>query len=111
MSVFDEQKLHMSVFSVPSMAMDGRLCASPEYRDLIETLVGKEDDIRFRHSPSETIRCEVASRQTPLMRELLKVLDANWADWANHYTKHRNAGRPVYPAVKRIQKAVAKASA
>lgn len=111
MGIFDEQNLHFGVFGgVVNSAMDGRLCASAEYQDLLAALVGKESDKPFRHSTSAIIREEVASRDTPLMRELLKVLEADWADLATHFAKHRNAGRDRFAALKRIKKAVARAA-
>lgn len=108
--VFDEQNLHLGVFGgVVNTVMEGRLCASDEYADLLASLVGRVSDAPFRHSASKIIRDEVASRDTVLMKELFKVLDANWADLTKHFAKHRNAGRPVYAAVKRIRKSLARA--
>lgn len=109
MRTFSVQDLHYGFFAgAVNMAMDGRLCSSEEYQDLLSALEGKDDDVVTRRGRSETVVAEIKSRDTPLMRELLMVMEANWQDLERHFAKHRNAGRPVYPAVKRIKKAVAK---
>ncbi|MGY6568520.1 MAG: hypothetical protein ACXIVE_05945 [Salinarimonas sp.] len=106
--VCDYSAMHMFEGAV-NMAMEHRLTASPEYHDLLSSLVGQsyasQDELR------QLVRHEVSSRSTPLMAELLRTLEADWQDWDAHRLKHRNAGRPVYPAVKRIKKKIAKANA
>lgn len=110
MKEMNEQSLHFGVFGgIVNTVMEGRLTASPEYRELLDALTvtplpGAKEERR------EVILAEVSSRSTPLMAELLFVIKADWADQDAHWVKYRNRGRDRFATVKRLQKMLARAA-